>query len=225
MGCYVPAKRCRLTPVDRIFTRVGANDKIMQGQSTFLVELMETATILRHATQRSLVILDELGRGTSTFDGTAIAHAVIHFLSREVGCLALFSTHYHMLIDQYRDDPAVSFYQMASEVRGDQVVFLYKFLPGTCPKSYGMNVAHLAGLSDEIIQNAVRRSQQFEEKLELALKEGEAADRANSIFIDSPHSNPAVSQLVKFLRSPADQRQNQWSNFVNLVRTIKQSAQ
>jgi DNA mismatch repair ATPase MutS len=100
VGCWIPAEACRLTPVDRIFTRVGASDKIMQGQSTFLVELSETSVILKNATARSLVILDELGRGTSTFDGTAIAHAVIKYLAHSVDCLALFSTHYHMLIDE-----------------------------------------------------------------------------------------------------------------------------
>jgi len=104
VGCWIPAEACRLTPVDRIFTRVGASDKIMQGQSTFLVELSETSVILKNATARSLVILDELGRGTSTFDGTAIAHAVIKYLAHSVDCLALFSTHYHMLIDEVNNN-------------------------------------------------------------------------------------------------------------------------
>lgn len=222
MGCYVPATRCRLTPVDRIFTRVGANDKIMQGQSTFLVELIETATILRHATPRSLVILDELGRGTSTFDGTAIAYAVIHYLSQQVGCLALFSTHYHMLIEQYKDDPAISFYQMASEVRGDQVLFLYKFLPGTCPKSYGMNVAHLAGLSDEIIQTAIMRSKQFEEKLEQALKHGAAHDNAAADYqLTLPAARPAINALVAFLNEPQQQiTEQRVEQFDNLIKQL-----
>jgi DNA mismatch repair protein MSH6 len=93
LGCWVPATSCTLTPIDRVFTRVGANDLIMRGMSTFLVELKETALILKHATDRSLVILDELGRGTSTFDGTAIAFAVIRYLSEEVGSLTFFATH------------------------------------------------------------------------------------------------------------------------------------
>lgn len=102
LGCYVPADECSLTPVDRIFTRVGASDRILQGQSTFFVELAETANILQHATSRSLVILDELGRGTSTFDGTAIAHAVVSFLVQRLQCRALFATHYHSLVEDWR---------------------------------------------------------------------------------------------------------------------------
>ncbi len=114
IGCWVPAASCRLTPVDRIFTRVGAADRIMQGQSTFLVELMETSVILKNATPRSLVILDELGRGTSTFDGTAIAHAVISYLSDKVDCLTLFSTHYHMLVSEFENDPRIAMFHMVS---------------------------------------------------------------------------------------------------------------
>jgi len=110
-GCRVPASSCRLTPIDRIFTRVGANDKIMEGSSTFLVELQETSNILKHATNRSLVILDELGRGTSTFDGTAIAYAVIQYLKKK-GALTLFSTHYHMLMEEFEHDKQVAMYHM-----------------------------------------------------------------------------------------------------------------
>lgn len=98
LGCYVPAKSCRLTPIDRIFTRVGANDRIMKGQSTFEVEMRETNLILTHATSRSLVILDELGRGTSTYDGTGIAYAVTNALIKRQ-CLTLLATHYHVLCD------------------------------------------------------------------------------------------------------------------------------
>jgi DNA mismatch repair protein MSH6 len=105
LGCYVPASKCRLTPFDRIFTRIGANDNILAGQSTFMVELSETSKILREATPRSLVILDELGRGTSTFDGYAIAYAVLHHLTSKVRCLGLFSTHYQMLTEEFKNNP------------------------------------------------------------------------------------------------------------------------
>lgn len=102
LGCYIPAQKCRLTPFDRIFTRIGANDNIMAGQSTFMVELTETSRILQDATPRSLVILDELGRGTSTFDGFSIAYAVLHHLLLEVRCLGLFSTHYGNLAIEFQ---------------------------------------------------------------------------------------------------------------------------
>jgi DNA mismatch repair protein MSH6 len=101
LGGYVPARSCRLTAVDRIYTRIGANDNILAGQSTFMVELAETSKILHGATPHSMVILDELGRGTSTFDGYAIAYAVLHHLATQVNCLALFSTHYHTLCKEF----------------------------------------------------------------------------------------------------------------------------
>jgi DNA mismatch repair protein MSH6 len=102
MGCFVPAEKCILTPVDRIFTRIGASDRILEGKSTFYVEMEETKNILQFATPRSLAILDELGRGTSTFDGYSIAHAVMTYLVSKVKCRTLFSTHYHMLLDDFK---------------------------------------------------------------------------------------------------------------------------
>ena len=130
MGCFVPAERMTLTPVDRIFTRLGASDKILEGKSTFFVEMEETKTILSQGTIRSLAILDELGRGTSTFDGYSIANSVLSNLVRQIKCRTLFATHYHMLLDDYRDCPNVSSYFMAceeDEKLPDQIKFLYKF--------------------------------------------------------------------------------------------------
>ena len=108
LGCMVPADKCVMTPIDRIFTRVGASDRILEGQSTFFVELAETAIILKAATQDSLCILDELGRGTATHDGTAIAHAVVDRLVRTTRCCCLFATHYHSLLDDWGFDPVIS---------------------------------------------------------------------------------------------------------------------
>ena len=108
MGCYVPAESCRLTPVDRIFTRIGASDKILHGESTFFLELSETASILHHATKHSLVLMDELGRGTATFDGTAIAYSVVKELAQKINCRTLFSTHYHHLVEEFSHDDNVS---------------------------------------------------------------------------------------------------------------------
>ena len=116
LGCYVPARSCRLSPVDRIFTRIGAHDNIMAGHSTFMVELQETSRILQSATPHSLVILDELGRGTSTFDGYAIAYSVLHFLITHVRCLGLFSTHYHLLNEDFVDNSLLSKMHMACVV-------------------------------------------------------------------------------------------------------------
>lgn len=171
MGAYVPAEQCRMTPMDRIFTRVGASDRILAGQSTFFVELAETSAILRYATPRSLVILDELGRGTSTFDGNAIAYAVVKHLTRNVGACTMFATHYHSLIEEFEHDRAVQLSHMRCLVEDGEdgvstVTFLYKLAAGACPKSYGMNVARLAHLPEDVVKRAAAKSAEFEAALE-----------------------------------------------------------
>ncbi|KAF9340478.1 DNA mismatch repair protein msh6 [Linnemannia elongata] len=173
LGCYVPAEKCRLTPFDRIFTRIGANDNILAGQSTFMVELSETSKILSEATERSMVILDELGRGTSTFDGYAIAYSVLHELSTRIGCLGLFSTHYGTLTNEFERDPNVALKHMACQVdqANREVTFLYKLVDGVCEKSYGMNVAHMAGVPREIVDRAEEMAQEFELKQETKREE------------------------------------------------------
>ncbi|KAI8805196.1 DNA mismatch repair protein msh6 [Cladochytrium replicatum] len=163
IGCYVPAQKCRLSAFDRIFTRIGANDSILSGQSTFMVELSETSKILSEATPRSLVILDELGRGTSTFDGYAIAYAVLHYLTIHVGCLGLFSTHYS-LTEEFTNMRLVRCMYMSFLADGDQkeVTFLYKLIDGVSPSSFGMNVASLAGVPMDIVQRAESVAKNFE---------------------------------------------------------------
>ncbi|XP_076349800.1 LOW QUALITY PROTEIN: DNA mismatch repair protein Msh6-like [Tachypleus tridentatus] len=174
MGSFVPAARCRFTPADRVFTRLGASDRIMAGESTFFVELSETSSILQHATYHSLVLLDELGRGTSTYDGSAIATAVVHDLSSRVQCRTLFSTHYHCLVDEFLNNPNVRLGHMAcmvedenlEDVTKETITFLYKFVDGACPKSYGFNAARLAGLPIEIIKKGHQKAREFEASLE-----------------------------------------------------------
>ncbi|KAJ8577089.1 hypothetical protein ON010_g2120 [Phytophthora cinnamomi] len=169
IGSFVPAARCRLSPVDRIFTRIGASDRILAGQSTLYVELAETATILNHATSHSLVILDELGRGTSTFDGTAIAYSVVEHLLSDIQCRTMFATHYHSLVEEYVGNDKVSLGHMGCIVDPEndrKVTFLYKLEDGMCPKSYGINVAMLAKLPDEVIECAAKKSEQFERSLQ-----------------------------------------------------------
>ncbi|XP_067118843.1 DNA mismatch repair protein Msh6 [Centruroides vittatus] len=172
IGCYVPAEKCYLTPVDHIFTRLGASDRITSGESTFYVELSETASILQHASKNSLVLLDELGRGTSTYDGTGIAYAVVHQLASSVQCCTLFSTHYHCLVDEFIDHPNVKLGHMACMVENENedptqetITFLYKFVSGACPKSYGFNAAQLAGIPDEIIRKACYKAKELEKSV------------------------------------------------------------
>jgi len=132
IGCFVAAESCRMTTVDRVFTRIGASDRILENKSTFFVELEETKAICELATPSSLVIMDELGRGTSTFDGYSIAHSVLSYLIKRVSCRTLFTTHYHMLVDDFRDLPqTVGLYRMAAQVQEKQVQKKQKAQPET----------------------------------------------------------------------------------------------
>ena len=154
VGSFVPAKSARIGIVDRIYTRVGASDNLAQGQSTFMVEMQEAATILRGATPRSLVILDEIGRGTSTYDGLAIAWAVAEHLHDSIGCRTLFATHYHELCELARTRKGVVNTNVAAKEFGEEMVFLRKLVPGGANRSYGVAVARLAGLPEIVLARA-----------------------------------------------------------------------
>jgi DNA mismatch repair protein MutS len=156
VGSFVPASSARIGLVDRIFTRVGAQDDLASGQSTFLVEMLETANILHNATPRSLVVLDEIGRGTSTYDGMAIARAVVEYLHNkpELAAKTLFATHYHELVELAHRLPRVRNENVAVADEDGRVVFLHKIVPGGADKSYGVHVAELAGLPKPVVQRA-----------------------------------------------------------------------
>jgi DNA mismatch repair protein MutS len=154
MGSFVPAARARVGLVDRIFTRVGASDDLARGRSTFMVEMTETAAILHNATRRSLVVLDEIGRGTSTFDGVSIAWAVAEHLHDEIGCRTLFATHYHELQDLARERARVANLTVSVREAGEGIVFLRKLVPGGASRSYGIEVAKLAGLPGAVLGRA-----------------------------------------------------------------------
>ena len=156
IGSFVPASKANIGIADRIFTRVGASDDLASGQSTFMVEMTEVANILRNATSKSLLILDEIGRGTSTFDGLSIAWAVIEHISnpRLLGAKTLFATHYHELTELEGKLPGVNNYCIAVKERGDDIVFLRKIVKGGADKSYGIQVAKLAGVPDSVIDRA-----------------------------------------------------------------------
>jgi DNA mismatch repair protein MutS len=156
IGSFVPADEAHIGLVDRIFTRIGAQDEISAGQSTFMVEMVETANILNHATQHSLLVLDELGRGTSTYDGISIAWAVVEHIHNHPRLRAktLFATHYHELVDLASHLPRVRNYNVAVAEEGDRIVFLRRIVPGGADRSYGIHVAHLAGLPRPVIHRA-----------------------------------------------------------------------
>ncbi|WP_391732751.1 DNA mismatch repair protein MutS [Tautonia sociabilis] len=154
MGGFVPAKSARIGVVDRIFARVGASDELSRGQSTFMVEMTETANILNNATARSLVILDEIGRGTSTFDGVSLAWAIAEHLHDVVGCRTLFATHYHELVDLEHSRPRLRNRNVAVRERDGEVVFLHRIVPGGADQSYGIHVARLAGVPAPVLERA-----------------------------------------------------------------------
>ena len=162
MGCFVPAKYARIGVVDQIFTRVGASDDLSAGQSTFMVEMNEVAEILKNATKNSLVILDEIGRGTSTFDGVSIAKSVAEHIVKKIGCKTLFATHYHELITMENELSGVRNFSVAVSRRGDDIKFLHKIIKGGTDDSYGIEVAKLAGLPNNVIKRAKEELKELE---------------------------------------------------------------
>jgi DNA mismatch repair protein MutS len=153
-GSFVPATEARIDLVDRIFTRIGASDDLSRGQSTFMVEMTETANILNNATPRSLIVLDEIGRGTSTFDGLSLAWSIVEFLHNQVGAKTLFATHYHELTELSARLPRIKNFNVAVREWHDQIVFLRKIVAGGTDKSYGIQVARLAGVPKEVLERA-----------------------------------------------------------------------
>ncbi len=194
MGSFVPAASARIGLVDRIFTRIGAQDEIHAGQSTFMVEMVETANILHHATPRSLLILDEIGRGTSTYDGVSIAWAVVEYLHNHPGLRAktLFATHYHELTQLADLLPGVSNYNVAVSEADGRVIFLHKLIPGGADRSYGIHVGQLAGLPRPVVQRASEILRQLEASSGKAVKVNPIAARQIALF---PETNPLLDEL------------------------------
>lgn len=162
IGSYVPATQAEIGIADRIFARVGASDELSRGQSTFMVEMTETARILNSATDHSLVVLDEIGRGTSTYDGLSLAWAIVEHVHDHVHCRTLFATHYHELTDLANTLPAVTNLNVSVKEWKDHVVFLHKIVPGAADKSYGIHVARLAGVPRGVNERAKQILAQIE---------------------------------------------------------------
>jgi DNA mismatch repair protein MutS len=178
VGSFVPAKSATVGLTDRIFTRVGASDELSRGQSTFMVEMTEAANILNNATPRSLVILDEIGRGTSTYDGVSLAWAMTEFL-HGVGCRALFATHYHELAQLAAALPRLRNYNVLVRELDDEIVFLHKIAPGSAERSYGIHVARLAGVPEAVLTRATAVLESLEKQHELPVTGTEADGAAD----------------------------------------------
>jgi DNA mismatch repair protein MutS len=195
IGSFVPARRATIGLADRIFARIGASDELTRGQSTFMVEMTETARIVNMATPRSLVILDEIGRGTSTYDGISLAWSVVEWLHDRVGCRTLFATHYHELTDLEKSLAGVRNLNVAVSEWQEEVVFLHKIVAGAADKSYGIHVARLAGLPRELIE----RSKDI-----LAQLEEERLDAEGRAKIARRPIDPPRSRLQLTLFGPAE---------------------
>ena len=183
MGAFVPAKKADICIVDKIFTRIGAADDLSMGQSTFMMEMVEVANILKNATSRSLVILDEIGRGTSTYDGMSIATAVIEYISKKIGAKTLFATHYHELIELEERFRNIRNYHVEAKEIGKDIIFLRKVLRGGTDQSYGIHVAKLAGVPKDVIRRANRLLLDIESRREIVnISEKEEIDAMQQDF-------------------------------------------
>jgi DNA mismatch repair protein MutS len=193
MGSFVPAARARIGIADRIFTRVGASDDLASGRSTFLVEMQEMARILLGATRRSLIVLDEVGRGTSTYDGMSLAWAVVDYLHREIGARTLFATHFHELTELADTLPRVHNISMRVHEQGDEIVFLHAVADGRADRSYGIHVAQIAGVPSPVIEEARKVLQQLEAA---AARPRDAGSEAGSESVPMPARARRARQMV-----------------------------
>jgi len=195
MGSFVPAESAKIGLIDRIFTRIGAQDEIHAGQSTFMVEMIEAANILHHASPRSLLILDEIGRGTSTYDGVSIAWAMVEYIHNhpDLKAYTLFATHYHELTELADLLPGVRNYNVAVSESDGKVVFLHKIIPGGADRSYGIHVAQIAGLPKPVLQRANEILRQLEETSGTTLEQKETAKQQLTLF---PENNPLLEAFT-----------------------------
>ncbi len=199
IGCFVPAKSARIGIVDKIFTRVGASDDLTAGQSTFMVEMNEVAEILSGATDKSLVILDEIGRGTSTFDGISIAKSVAEYINNKIGCKTLFATHYHELIALEKENRGIRNYSVAVSKKGDDIKFLHKIIEGGTDNSYGIEVAKLAGLPAKVIEASKKTLKSMERGSKIDLEKQLLEDEAEEEFDFAAIARKNAIQTIKNL--------------------------
>jgi DNA mismatch repair protein MutS len=203
MGSFVPAVNASIGIADKIFTRVGASDNLALGQSTFMVEMSEVAYILRNATKNSLLILDEIGRGTSTFDGLSIAWSVIEYVSnkKKIGSKTLFATHYHELTELESNLDGIKNYCIAVKKRGDDIIFLRKIIRGGADDSYGIEVAKLAGVPNEVVIRAKKILKTLEDSDINKSSEVEVKKRKKNEDIQVAFTGIENNEIIKKLKS------------------------
>lgn len=199
IGSFTPADRARIGLVDRIFTRIGAQDEIHAGQSTFMVEMVETAAILSQSSPRSLLVLDEVGRGTSTYDGLAIARAVVEYIHNnpKIRAKTLFATHYHELTELARTLPHVANYNVAVTEEGSKVIFLHKIVPGGADRSYGIHVAQIAGIPKVVISRATEILEELEGSADFKEKKARTREAMAGVQLSflGPETHPLIEEI------------------------------
>jgi DNA mismatch repair protein MutS len=193
IGCFVPAANAQIGPIDRIFTRIGASDDLASGRSTFMVEMTETATILHHATEHSLVLMDEIGRGTSTYDGLSLAWACADYLATQIKAMTLFATHYFELTELAEQLPGLANVHLDAVEHGDDIVFMHHVQDGAASKSFGLQVAQLAGVPKAVIQRARHKLSELEQHNSTAPLKTAAAMPPQLSLLQDEH--PIVEQL------------------------------
>ena len=198
IGSAIPAKSAKIGIVDRIFTRIGAADELMKGNSTFMVEMTETANILNNATSRSLIVLDEVGRGTSTFDGLAIAWAITEYIYNHLKSLTLFATHYHELTQLAEIYPGIKNYSVEVREWGEEILFLHRIKEGSADKSYGIYVARLAGIPKKVIDQSKKILENLE-RHEMLPGELTANTSAPQQLVLFEPSSPRIVDTIKKL--------------------------
>jgi DNA mismatch repair protein MutS len=203
IGSYLPAASAKIGPIDRIFSRIGSGDDLAHGRSTFMVEMNETAYILHHATKHSLVLMDEVGRGTSTFDGLSLAQSCCLYFANNIQCLTLFSTHFFEITELAKQYPCVQNYHMSAKEYEQQLVFLYQLKNGACTKSYGLWVAKLAGIPNELLENAKHILQQLENK-KLSLAKPHQLSLLEQINLEKTSPKQALQLLYQLKQARLD---------------------
>ena len=193
IGSFVPAKKCNIPIFDKIFTRIGASDDLVGGESTFMVEMKESAYALKNATDKSLILFDELGRGTSTYDGMSLAGAIIRYISNNIKCKTLFSTHYHELTSLEEKLSDVKNVHVTISEEDGEVTFLHKVLDGSVDKSYGINVAKLALLPDSVIKDANEMLEVYESRSDSKSKKVKQLE----LDFSKNESNSELSNYIK----------------------------
>ena len=192
IGCFIPATEAKMPVFDQIFTRIGAADDLVSGQSTFMVEMLEAEHAVRHATEKSFILLDEIGRGTSTYDGMALAQSIVEYIHQHVGAKTLFSTHYHELTTLEKTLPYLKNVHVEVDEENGEVIFLHHIKDGKADKSYGIHVAKLADLPEDIIYRAYQLLESFEATS--VIREEEPQEQL-SLFQDEQSSHPLTNHV------------------------------